>query len=196
MGDWRAFLGGVSEAVPQDGASPEEIEVAERRLGTTLPPGYRSFLETTNGFGPIGHFVRRLRPVAEICWLRDEDPELIQIWVEATGDDALSKTLVVSDEEDGARVLLNPVVVDEEGEWEAWFLAHWVPGRSRTGRFEHWSRRRTSVSSTSRRRSVASRRRVLLPSWAWARRISRAWSKPFACPTPATAWRRSTARQT
>ena len=128
MGDWRGFLGGVSEAVPQDGASPEEIEVAERRLGTTLPPGYRSFLETTNGFGPIGHFVRRLRPAAEIRWLRDEDPELIQIWVEATGDDALSKTLVVSDEEDGARVLLNPVVVDEEGEWEAWFFAHWVPG--------------------------------------------------------------------
>ena len=128
MRDWREFLDRVSEADLDAGASAEEIADAERRLGTTLPPGYRSFLETTNGFGPIGHFVRRLRPVAEVRWLRDEDPELIQIWAEATGDDALTKTLVVSDEEDGARVLLNPAVVGEEGEWEAWFFAHWVPG--------------------------------------------------------------------
>jgi hypothetical protein len=126
--DWRAFLERVEEAVPEPGASSEEIAVAERRLGTTLPPGYRSFLETTNGFGPIGHFVRRLRPVGEIRWLRDEDSELIRVWVEATGDDALAKRLVVSDDEDGARVLLNPAVVDEEGDWEAWFFAHWVPG--------------------------------------------------------------------
>jgi hypothetical protein len=46
----------------------------------------------------------------------------------ASSDDALAKTLVVSDDEDGARVLLNPAVVDEEGDWEAWFFAHWVPG--------------------------------------------------------------------
>jgi hypothetical protein len=126
--DWREFLERVEEAVPEPGASAEEIADAERRLGTTLPAGYRSFLATTNGFGPIGHFVRRLRPVGEISWLRDEDPELIRIWVEATGDDALAATLVVSDDEDGARVLLNPAVVDDEGEWEAWFFAHWVPG--------------------------------------------------------------------
>jgi hypothetical protein len=128
VGDWRELLVGVSEARLEPGASAEEIEIAERRLGTTLPPGYRSFLATTNGSGPIGSFVRRLRPVDEIRWLRDEDPELIRIWVEATGDDALATTLVVSDEEDGARVLLNPAVVDEDGEWEAWFFAHWVPG--------------------------------------------------------------------
>jgi len=128
VGDWREFLVGVSEARLEPGASAEEIEIAERRLSTMLPPGYRSFLATTNGFGPIGSFVRRLRPVDEIRWLRDEDPELIRIWVEATGDDTLAATLVVSDEEDGARVLLNPAVVDEDGEWEAWFFAHWVPG--------------------------------------------------------------------
>jgi hypothetical protein len=127
MGDWREFLERMQEAALQPGAPAEEIAIAEQRLGMTLPPGYRSFLVTTNGFGPIGLFVRRLRPVGEIQWLRDEDPELIRIWAEATGDDALAKTLVVSDEEDGARVLLNPAVVDDEGEWEAWFFAHWVP---------------------------------------------------------------------
>jgi hypothetical protein len=128
VGDWREFLERVQGAAPEPGASEEEIAIAERRLGTTLPPGYRSFLTTTNGFGPIGSFVRRLRPVDEIRWLRDEDPELIQIWTEATGEDALAATLAVSDEYDRARVLLNPAVVGEDGGWEAWFFAHWVPG--------------------------------------------------------------------
>lgn len=93
--------------MPEPGASAEEIEIAERRLGTTLPPGYRSFLATTNGFGPIGDFVRRLRPVGEIGWLRDEDPELIRIWVEATGDDAV-------DQLSGDRDLLRAGLVDDD----------------------------------------------------------------------------------
>jgi hypothetical protein len=135
MRDWREFLEGIREADLEAGASAEEIADAEQRLGTTLPPGYRTFLATTNGFGPVGHVIRRLRPVAEISWLRDEDPELIRIWAEATGDDALAKTLVVSDEADGARVLLNPAAVDEEDEWEAWFFAHWVPGAEQYGSF-------------------------------------------------------------
>ena len=128
MSDWREFLARVGEAQLEAGASEEEIAAAEQRLGTGFPPGYRSFLATTNGFGPVGYSIRRLRGADEIRWLRDEDPELISIWVEATGDEALAQTLVISDEEDGARVLLNPVVADGDGEWEAWFFAHWVPG--------------------------------------------------------------------
>jgi hypothetical protein len=27
--------------------------------------------------------------------------------------------------------LLNPCVVTEDGEWEAWYLAHWLPGAVR-----------------------------------------------------------------
>jgi hypothetical protein len=113
-------------------ASVKDLAAAEERLGVALPPGYRAFLSTSNGFGPVSFFIRRLRPVAEVVWLYDEDPELIAAWCEGTGESAdesaLSKALAVSDEYDGARVLLNPTVVDEEGEWEAWFFAHWVPG--------------------------------------------------------------------
>ena len=112
--DWLEFLERVQGAGPEPGASEEEIAITERRLGTTLPPGYRSFLTTTNGFGPIGSFVRRLRPVDEIRWLRDEDPELIQIWTEATGDDALAATLAVSDEYDGARLFTEDAAVPEQ----------------------------------------------------------------------------------
>jgi hypothetical protein len=117
------------------GATEEEIAAAETRLGVDLPPTYRAFLSTTNGFGPVGFFVRRLRPVEELVWLRDEDPELIAIWTEETQEVELAETLAVSDEYDGARVLLNPSIVSDDGEWEAWFFAHWVPGAERHSSF-------------------------------------------------------------
>jgi hypothetical protein len=118
-----------------DGATAGAIAAAETHLGVELPPSYRGFLATTNGFGPVGFFVRRLRPVGELVWLRDEDPELIAIWTEETQESELAETLAVSDEYDGARVLLNPTVVDDDGEWEAWFFAHWVPGAERHDSF-------------------------------------------------------------
>jgi HEAT repeats/SMI1 / KNR4 family (SUKH-1) len=118
-----------------DGASEEALTAAESRLGVDLPPSYRTFLSTTDGFGPIGFFVRRLRPVGELAWLRDEDPELIAIWTEETQETELARTLAVSDEYDGARILLNPTVVDDNGDWEAWFFAHWVPGAERHSSF-------------------------------------------------------------
>jgi hypothetical protein len=127
MDDWRALLERLG-VEPNDGASQDELRAAEDRIGAALPPDYRAFLETTNGLDGLADWVTRLRPAAELAWLRDEDPELIEIWAEAAGDDSLAGTLVVSDEEDGARVLLNPGVVGADGEWEAWFFAHWVPG--------------------------------------------------------------------
>jgi hypothetical protein len=127
-----------------DGAPEQELAAAESRLGVKLPPTYRAFLSTTNGFGPVGFFVRRLRPVEELVWLRDEDPELIAIWTEETQESELAETLAVSDDYDGARVLLNPTIVDDNGEWEAWFFAHWVPGAERHSSF------RTLVETTHR----------------------------------------------
>jgi hypothetical protein len=161
---WRELLGRVSEDILEagefdeemsaeavarrwlgsDGASEEALAAAESRLGVDLPPSYRTFLSTTDGFGPIGFFVRRLRPVRELAWLRDEDPELIAIWADATQETELAKTLAVSDEYDGARILLNPTVVDDNGDWEAWFFAHWVPGAERHTTF------RTLVDQTHR----------------------------------------------
>ena len=125
---------GESGSLGSDGASDNQIAEAEKRLGVTLPPGYRAFLETTNGFGPVGLFVRRLRPVYELTWLKDEDSELVEIWAEEGGLE-LGAMLVVSDQYDGARVLLNPAVRDAEGEWEASFFADWVPGAEEVGSF-------------------------------------------------------------
>jgi hypothetical protein len=39
--------------------------------------------------------------------------------------------LEISDVGDTAIYLLNPQVVAPDGEWEAWFLASWLPGANR-----------------------------------------------------------------
>jgi cell wall assembly regulator SMI1 len=132
----------------EPGATEAEITAAEQRLGIRLPPSYRAFLAETNGFDHIGSFIYRLYSAAEIDWFRVRN----QDWIEAyqIGDDIsheehlanpedsvrfrtayLSSCLQISEEGDSAVVLLNPEVVNGEGEWEAWFFANWSPGARR-----------------------------------------------------------------
>lgn len=132
----------------EPGASEAEITSAEQRLGVRLPPSYRAFLAEANGFDHIGPFIYRLYSAAEIDWFRGR----YQDWIDAyqIGDDIsseehlanpadclrfrtayLSSCLQISDTGDSAVTLLNPEVIDDEGEWEAWFFANWLPGARR-----------------------------------------------------------------
>jgi uncharacterized protein YeaO (DUF488 family) len=43
----------------------------------------------------------------------------------------LQTALEISDLGDSAIYLLNPQVITEEGEWEAWFFGNWLPGADR-----------------------------------------------------------------
>ncbi len=43
----------------------------------------------------------------------------------------LQTVLEISQEGDSAIYLLNPQVINTEGEWEAWFFANWLPGADR-----------------------------------------------------------------
>jgi len=130
------------------GATDEQVSAAESRLGISLPPDYREFLQTSNGWRWANNFIEHIWPVEEIQWLRSSDPDIIADWNtgwdwgrEAYGSgDAeideiheqkyLPSTLRISDIEYAgtAMLLLNPDVSSPSGEWEAWFFAHWVPG--------------------------------------------------------------------
>jgi HEAT repeat protein len=133
------------------GATEEEISAAEARLGVTFPPSYREFLQVSNGWRMTTGFVRRLRPSNEVQWFAAEDRETVDAWMAGAGDEAvpdeeylvygdsavqplragyLQSALAISDYGDGI-YLLNPQTVTPEGEWEAWFFAHWVPGADR-----------------------------------------------------------------
>jgi len=132
------------------GATEDEIREAEERIGAKLPPSYRGFLGQANGFYEISPFVSRLFQATEIDWFRSLNPEWIEAYQPRDGDDVspedhlrdpldsvmfrssyLSSCLQISEDGDGAVVLLNPEVMTPEGEWEAWFFANWLPGAAR-----------------------------------------------------------------
>ncbi|MFJ7197118.1 MULTISPECIES: SMI1/KNR4 family protein [unclassified Streptomyces] len=136
------------------GATPAELAELEDRLGVGLPPSYREFLHTSNGWLDTTTEIRRLLPAREVGWAGDLDPELIegpatdgqpydipdeeylvhgaeqQSWAIRT--EYLSSMLKISHTPEAGDVyLLNPRIVTSDGEWEAWYFAHWLPGAVR-----------------------------------------------------------------
>jgi hypothetical protein len=137
-----------------DGADETQIEELERRLGAALPPSYRQFLAVSNGWSHVDDHDGPLLSTAEVGWLKDLDPETAAIWGEddpegfaitdeqyfvyGEGQDSVHArpeyfrtALQITEWGDAALLLLNPAVVDERGEWEAWSFATWYPGAYR-----------------------------------------------------------------
>jgi hypothetical protein len=140
-------------------ATDAEIDALEKRFGTKLPPSYVSFLKFSNGWGPIDEFLWRFLPADEVGWFRDINRAWLDAWLEpwlkqpdhipddkyfvygpsqdqcAIRNEYLEHTLQISEEGDGAVVLLNPLIQSENNEWEAWYFAHWLPGAYRFRNF-------------------------------------------------------------
>jgi hypothetical protein len=116
------------------GATEDQITRLEARLGKTLPPSYRAFLKVSNGFRQPGMLVWRLLPAEEVEWFRVRNQETIDIW---KGQEELPDALEISAQEiaGSAFYLLNPKVVNADGEWEALYFASWVPGCHRYSSF-------------------------------------------------------------
>jgi hypothetical protein len=133
------------------GASEQELQELEQRLGRTLPRSYRTFLQLTNGWRRTSPFIEDVWPTADVDYFRARNQDWIDILCETSspvtpeehvrsGESQdtvtyraayLSETIQVSEIGDAAVYLLNPAVVTAEGEWEAWFLASWLPGAHR-----------------------------------------------------------------
>lgn len=127
------------------GASEGDVAALEARLNTRLPPSYRSFLLASNGFLQPGMIVPTLLSTDRVDWFRVAHQDTIDAWqqgMEAAGgvcspvdgfEQHLPHALQVSEvERVGTAVyLLNPDVVGPDGEWEAFYFAHWVPGVQR-----------------------------------------------------------------
>lgn len=61
-----------------------ELRDREHRIGRTLPPSYRSFLQTTNGYVGGGS-VPRIRPAREVKGFVNDEFEWVDIWIETAG---------------------------------------------------------------------------------------------------------------
>jgi cell wall assembly regulator SMI1 len=169
----------------EPGATEAEIALDEQRLGVRLPPSYRAFLEETNGFDHIGWFIYRLYSSAEIDWFRVRNQDWIDAYQNpinkepgaeditpeehlANPDDSvrfrttyLSSCLQISEEGDSAVVLLNPEVVNAEGEWETWLFANWFPGAERYASFLAYVE--SELESIKRLRAAREQRRESSP---------------------------------
>jgi len=134
------------------GSSPDALNQAEARLGMDLPPSYRQFLATTNGWHTGNRAIPELWPVEQIEWFRVNNQDWIDAYMDTDagpisdsnyfvyGKDQdpvlfrreyLESALQISTEGDEAVYLLNPKVTTPDGEWEAWFFANWLPGARR-----------------------------------------------------------------
>jgi hypothetical protein len=178
---WRTFLSEyngellsyeeVVEAIPRKiitagwlgypGASEDEIQATETRLATRLPPSYRAFLKTSNGWHFASVAIFDLLPATEVEWFQKRNQDWIDAYVGPAAElppisereyftygasqdcarfrpEYLQTALQVSALGDSAVVLLNPKIVTPEGEWETWFFANWLPGAVRYPSFVEW----------------------------------------------------------
>jgi hypothetical protein len=129
------------------GATEAQLMGAESRLEIRLPPSYRSFLRTTNGWRMTSPFIYKLWSTEDIDWQgakhldwswRDAPEEVSPSdspprgdgdpWEFYASDAQRWGALEISDLGDSAYYLLNPRRVNSDGEWEAWFSATWIPG--------------------------------------------------------------------
>ena len=143
--DWLGF----------DPANERNLEDLEGRLGVILPPSYRSFLLTSNGWRRTTFAIGQIRSSAEVDWFRIENESWAEVYSESGSDlpdeeyymypeggarnhraEHIKSLLQISDVDDGV-YLLNPEAVTPNGEWEAWFFANWVPGAIRYPSFAH-----------------------------------------------------------
>lgn len=147
------------------GVSDEIISATEARLSTVLPPSYKEFLRVTNGlkqpFEQMAATGGDFSPIERIDWFRVDYSDWITAWCEQDPFEVpdedyfvyglkqncgnlrteyLKTALAISHDGDAGIYLLIPEVCDNNGEWEAWHFASWMPGANRYRTFEEMLR--------------------------------------------------------
>ena len=131
-------------------ATDSEIAALEKRLDTSLPPSFVSFLRYSNGYA-LFDYPGVIFGTDEIEWFVTHNKEYADIWNEARGEvddemyaqygahqnpvhvraEYLYSSLQISDLFDGYVYLLNPKIVTTNGDWEAWEFGSKIPGATR-----------------------------------------------------------------
>lgn len=112
-------------------AAEADLAATEERLGMRLPPSYRSFLLTTDGWRHAGEFVSEMRDTTDLGWLRELEPGW-ESWADLIPDapadapgNPFTRGLLISRHADGEVLFLDPADRDENGEWAAYSVCSW-----------------------------------------------------------------------
>jgi cell wall assembly regulator SMI1 len=128
-------------------ASGVDIQSLEQRLGRQLPPSYRNFLLASNGWTFMQTF-KELFNVQEVDWLNNLAPWLADWEGSEISDEEyfdysdlryhsgirrghMESVLQISSIESGYVYLLNPLIIDERGEWECFDFGTKISGGHR-----------------------------------------------------------------
>lgn len=139
-------------------ADEKDIQAAERSIGLALPESLKRFYQASNGLALMGLSVEdaEIWPVDRLSCFFDNEPELVKIWETdprapddekyfVYGPDQLPfvfrseylRSLVqLSAWVESAALFINPNVVDQRGEFEAWFFGEGFLGAIRYRNFE------------------------------------------------------------
>ncbi len=131
-------------------ATPDQIAIAESVLQVELPSSIRTFYLTTNGWPADGWMHPEIHSVSSLKWLKDEDPHLFELALEAEqtpgpfrndpddlrltehrhedGTRVTRSIALNSDTDDTGTILADPVT--DRDEWQCGSWAHWNPGMS------------------------------------------------------------------
>ena len=128
-----------------EGADEQRLVALEERLGTRLPPSYRSFLGASDGWLNLGPFMSSMRTTDTVGWFRDADSEA---WHDLRGGDGeewddrefMDRVLLISGEGDSQYWLLDPDDRSSDDEWAG----------VRVGELESWARAPLRVLRRSR----------------------------------------------
>jgi len=156
VGEWVLFLKQFTSATP---ASEQQVLDIEARLKIGLPPSYRSFLKASNGWQLPSENGLIIRPVEKIRWFRKEHKDwygayqmnaeplnvLEKDYFDYSKQDCvvfeikhLAQALCISEIDKDSVLLLNPMVVWPDGEWETWLFSNSAPGADRYRSFADW----------------------------------------------------------
>ncbi|NEO82849.1 MAG: SMI1/KNR4 family protein [Spirulina sp. SIO3F2] len=132
------------------GATEDELLELEHNLTIPLPLSYKNFLRASNGFVFLSGYCE-LFGTDEIKWFADENSDWIEAWDSDDSDitdeqyfqygehqdcvwirsQYMKAALQLSSTEDGYVYLLNPKIIDNRNEWEAWDFGNKLPGAYR-----------------------------------------------------------------
>jgi len=122
-------------------ATKDEISNTETRLNIKLPKEYKDFLSATNGFNPFS-LTPTLHSVDKIDWLKNLDPQLVEIWTESMKDvdkdfvKSFSNSILIGGHQEEQQLLLIPSTKSKN--WECWFFASWSPGETKYPNFRFY----------------------------------------------------------
>ncbi|GAB2657651.1 hypothetical protein GCM10027088_39930 [Nocardia goodfellowii] len=118
-------------------AAEADIEAVEQRLGLRLPPSYRGFLLTTDGWRHAGEFVSQMRDTTNLGWLRDLEPHW-ESWADLIAEpptgapgNPFDRGLLISLHADAGVLFLDPGDRDGNGEWAAYSVFSWAESPQR-----------------------------------------------------------------